>query len=753
MKKIYLILVFCLILILLMPVAFASDDNSTLDNNIENLNDKTTYENMKTVDEKFRDPIDDDFTDVNSTFYELKYNLLEPKSSTIQSDDLTKYYRNESKFHATFFNTNHTPLINTNITFEVNGRLYTKTTNNQGVASIGINLRPGIYYITSTNPVDNSSNINKITVLSTIISEDIVKYYRNNTHYWVTILDGQGNPMPNINVKFNINGIFYTRTTNSNGSAMLSIYLDPGTYIITVTNHNDGLEMSNTVTVLSTIVADTMVKFKSESKAFEAKILNGQGNPKPNTNVKFNINGIIYTKTTDSNGIAKLNINLNPSQYIITVMENELNMGYNIYVYHDMTHKYTNPLLIPITKYIQKGGTYEVKLTEDNGLPMPNKNIHLTINSNTYSSTTNNQGIAKFILNLNPGTYNVKSSYGSTERTRTLTVNPANNGIETILTPLTTTLWTNDNFSVKLKNKNTNATLSNQNIIFYVNGIEYSRTTDNNGIASLSIRFQNSNIYPITASFAGTITEILYKPTNSYKLFYLANNETDLNFENYQIEKNGINYPIMPDDWINPNNLLMFIGEPTENAIVDINTDYISRLSNYLTNYDDELENVISINSYVSSINYIYYINHEKSALNVLTSFGGNCVDQTNVFVSLGRLFNYPSRYISLNAKNGLIGHEIGQILVDGIWITVDNSAVDIINENYITSSKCRYLGNKEYLKSTHYVSHYDFIYYENNSYCGIPANNNLNGLNNFVDYNILISNIVYSKNQNAFKV
>ena len=33
-----------------MPVAFASDDNSTLDNNIENLNDKTTYENMKSLE-------------------------------------------------------------------------------------------------------------------------------------------------------------------------------------------------------------------------------------------------------------------------------------------------------------------------------------------------------------------------------------------------------------------------------------------------------------------------------------------------------------------------------------------------------------------------------------------------------------------------------------------------------------------------------------------------------------------------------
>ena len=77
--------------------------------------------------------------------------------------------------------------------------------------------------------------------------------------------------MPNINVKFNINGIFYTRTTNSNGSAMLSIYLDPGTYIITVTNHNDGLEMSNTVTVLSTIVADTMVSLNLNLKLLKLK--------------------------------------------------------------------------------------------------------------------------------------------------------------------------------------------------------------------------------------------------------------------------------------------------------------------------------------------------------------------------------------------------------------------------------------------------------------------------------------------------
>ncbi|WP_400223312.1 transglutaminase domain-containing protein [Methanobrevibacter smithii] len=721
--KIANILVFSLILILLSPVAFASSDNSTSDTNInENSDYKNTCENMNI--ERFRDPIDNDFIDVNTTVYESEYNSQQMKSPTIQSSDLTKYYHNASQFQATFFNSNHDPLINTDITFKINGQTYTKTTNNQGIASIGINLRPGIYYITSTNPLDSSSVINKVTVLSTIIGDDIVKYYRNETQYRVTILNGQGNPIANVNVNFNINGVIYTRITNSNGCAILPINLNPGTYIVTVTNPNDNLNMSNTITVLSTIVADTMVKFKSETKAFEARILNGQGNPKSNTNVQFNINGMIYTKTTDSNGIAKININLNPNQYIITVIENGLSLGYNIYVYHDMVHKYTNPLLIPITKNIQKGGIYEVKLSEDNGLPIPNKNIQLTINSATYTATTNNQGIAKFTLNLNPGTYSVKSSYGSLEKTRTLIVNPVNNGIETIITPLTTTLWTNNPFKIELKNKNTNAPLSNQNIIFYVNGVEYTKTTDSNGIASINIRFQKSNIYPITASFAGTTTGTLYKPTNTYKLFYIANNEYDSNYKIYNMSTIYGNYMFSENDWNDPTTYLQIAEHPTNNIIADVNNDYIIKLSNYLTIYNDKLENVISINSYVSSINYEYYVGTEKTALNTLLSFSGNCVDQTNIFVSLSRIAGYGSRYIPLNHTYA-IGHEIGQILIDTIWITVDNSAATLNNGIYTKMSECRYLGNKDYLFQNNYkIGGYVPVYYGNNSYLIFESNN-----------------------------
>ncbi|WP_296885544.1 hypothetical protein, partial [uncultured Methanobrevibacter sp.] len=49
----------------------------------------------------------------------------------------------------------------------------------------------------------------------------------------------------------------------------------------------------------------------------------GEGNPLANTNVTFNINGVFYNRTTDSDGIAKLNIRLMPGEYIITSSYNE----------------------------------------------------------------------------------------------------------------------------------------------------------------------------------------------------------------------------------------------------------------------------------------------------------------------------------------------------------------------------------------------------------------------------------------------
>ena len=76
---------------------------------------------------------------------------------------------------------------------------------------------------------------------------DVVMKYRDGTRFGATILDNRGYPYPNQSVRFNINGVFYTRITDLNGVANLNINLQPGKYIIT--SMYNGLSVSNTILI------------------------------------------------------------------------------------------------------------------------------------------------------------------------------------------------------------------------------------------------------------------------------------------------------------------------------------------------------------------------------------------------------------------------------------------------------------------------------------------------------------------------
>lgn len=120
---------------------------------------------------------------------------------------------------------------------------------------------------------------------------------------------------------------------------------------------------------------------------------------------------------------------------------------------------------------------------------------------------------------------------------------------------------------------------------------------------------------------------------------------------------------------------------------------------------------IISLNTYVSNINYSYYINHNQSAIETICNFSGNCVDQTNVFISLARIKNIPVAYISGSPINGTDGHMWAQVIVDNIWVTIDNSATGY-NYSYHDNS---YLGDKDYLTENLNIDYYIFNYYSNN--------------------------------------
>ena len=264
-----------------------------------------------------------------SAFYsKISKNITVTINSSIIADDLVKMYQNATRFYAKFMGSDGKVLANTQVKFNINGVFYTKTTNNDGVADLGIMLRPGTYILTAYNPVTGEQQGFNITVKSLIVQNDLTKYYMNASKFQATIYDKNGSLAVNKNVTFNINGVFYTRTTDENGVVSLGISLRPGEYVITTMY--EGLDIGNTVTVLPTLVTHDLNMKYMDGSNFTAQTLDGQGNPLANQNVSFNVNGVFYHKVTDDKGVASLTINLMSGKYIITSSWNDFQTGNNI---------------------------------------------------------------------------------------------------------------------------------------------------------------------------------------------------------------------------------------------------------------------------------------------------------------------------------------------------------------------------------------------------------------------------------------
>ena len=315
--------------------------------------------------------------------------------STIQANDVVKFFRNGTQYCAKFLDGCGSPLVNASVTFNINGVLYKKQTDDNGMAKLNINLRPGVYILTAMHP-DTLMYGSNITVLSTILANDVVKFFRNGTQYCAKFLDGCGSPLVNASVTFNINGVLYKKQTDYEGIARLNINLFPGKYILTAM-HPDGLMYGYNITVLSTIHGDDIVKFFRNGTQYCAKFLDGCGSPLVNASVTFNINGVFYKKQTDDNGMARLNINLFPGEYILTAIHLNGEEKANI------IKVLTTISAEDISLIENKSGVFVLK-THDGA-----RNVSITINGVEYIVQTDDGGVATLNVSLSKGNHAVLS--------------------------------------------------------------------------------------------------------------------------------------------------------------------------------------------------------------------------------------------------------------------------------------------------------------------------------------------------------
>ena len=248
---------------------------------------------------------------------------------TVNGTDVVKMYRNGTQYYATFRDSQGNYLEDgAAVRFNINGVMYDrKVSGKEGLAKLNINLESGEYIITAMNLVTSEMASNNITVLSRFTeNKDLTKYYRNASQYTVKVIGDDGKPVgAGETVRFNINGVFYERTTNASGVAKLNINLQPGDYIITAEYKGD--MVSNNIKVLPVLSAKDITMKYRDGTQFKATLVDSQGKPYAGQTVTFNINGVFYNRVTGSDGIAKLNINLMPGEYIITSSYNGSNIA------------------------------------------------------------------------------------------------------------------------------------------------------------------------------------------------------------------------------------------------------------------------------------------------------------------------------------------------------------------------------------------------------------------------------------------
>ncbi|WP_296884622.1 transglutaminase domain-containing protein [uncultured Methanobrevibacter sp.] len=513
-------------------------------------------ENLLAVDEGGVESNSSNILSINNVDTNLDENTigeneLARESVIIDAPDIELYYKNGTKFTATLTDVDGNGLVNQSLIFTISGVDYLRSTDIKGQASIAINLIPGIhdiniYYNGNEYFLPNETTA-KCTVLPTITGEDLVKYYKNDTQYYATFLDGQGNPLANTDINFNINGVFYERKTNANGIARLNINLLPGEYILTAMNPNDGFSCANYVTVMSTIYSEDLTKVYNDPKKFTVALLDDQGNPLPYVNATFNINGVFYNRTSDESGIAALNIRLLPKDYIITTYHpNGLQTANTVKVLGSSS---TTFLTEDYEYFASQKQIISTTLVDQLDFGIADQDVVISAGSASVNTKTDSHGTAVATFELISGEYTVEyqyygvSPYQSSKATSKLTVRE---GIPLYFDISNTTIYYNnkETFDVTVHPINNTAGVVNKPVYFTINGVTYSRLTDEKGTARLAINLSPGN-YDVTYRFNSTPYEDTFDST---QILVIDGNVSTLTGSNITVgQGDGEKFPVYLD--------------------------------------------------------------------------------------------------------------------------------------------------------------------------------------------------------------
>ena len=225
-------------------------------------------------------------------------------------DHLVRGWNSQFDYEAVFTNEFGEVLVNTTVTFVVNGKPYTVKTETHGIARLSETLPVGEYTITSINPVTGENVTKKLSIVPRLIyNKDLTMDFVDGSHWDVLVIGDDGNPVGEGEIiDIYVNTIHYVAKTDKNGYARLKINLNPNKYHITAEYKNFKVQNNLVVKQTLKLVKKTVKVKKGKKLVLKAKLKWSNGKAIKGKKIVFKFKGKKYKAKTNSKGIAKVTV-------------------------------------------------------------------------------------------------------------------------------------------------------------------------------------------------------------------------------------------------------------------------------------------------------------------------------------------------------------------------------------------------------------------------------------------------------------
>ena len=242
---------------------------------------------------------------------------------------------------------------------------------------------------------ESTSKVETIYVQPSVYAEDKMTRGWNSLYdFEAEFLDGDGNVLKDTEVTFKVNGKTYTVKTDEKGTAKLTnSHLAVGDYNVTIINPVTGEEITKKLSIVPRLIGNKdMTMDFADGSIYVVRVIGDDGKPVgAGEIVRISANGIHYAPATDSNGYARLKIELNPKTYTITAQYKAYKVSNKLKVKQTLK-------LVKKTVKIKKSAkkiVLKAKLKWSSGKPIKGKKITFTFKGKKYTAKTNKKGIAK----------------------------------------------------------------------------------------------------------------------------------------------------------------------------------------------------------------------------------------------------------------------------------------------------------------------------------------------------------------------